>query len=350
MCDRTIVKGIQSEWLGGPSSLNDRAKRLWAAARAESLGSGGITAVARATGLSRDTIRRGLRELHEPTDAAMAGRERLPGGGRKCLIEEDPGLMAALEALIEPMTDPSSAALRWTCRSTRSLAVELSKQRRQMRNGKKRARKLDGRTVAGLLHDAGYSLRWNRRTIAGSDLPVRDAQFGYVNEQAIRFVRRRQPVISVDTGVRVNGGRSWCADLIGWAPGEPFPDDTGDGHRLSSVGIAEGTARLAVATVRQWWTQIGRKKHPLAKRLLIVADCGGREDGRTRLWKASLREFATVSGLELHVCHLPRGTSRWSRVEQRFVSFVTEGDPKSVATHIAAISVIGSPRSNTDRP
>jgi Rhodopirellula transposase DDE domain len=349
MCTRTVIEQIREQWLAGPSDLDERARRLWAAAKAESLGSGGITAVARATGLSRDTIRRGLRELHEPIDAAMAGRERLPGGGRKCLNEEDPGLMAALEALIEPLTDASSAAaLRWTCRSTPSLAEELSPQRRQMRTGKKRARKLDGRTVARLLHDAGYSLRWNRRTIASSDLPVRDAQFGYVNAQVMEFIRQRQPVVAVDTGVRVKGGRSWCADLIGWAPGEPFPGDPGDRHQWSSVGIAEETAGLAVATVRGWWTQTDAEKRTLAKRLLIVADCGGRDDRRTRIWKAALLEFSTVSGLELHICHLPRGTSRWTRVERRCVSFSGSGQGQPVAAHIAVVTVIGSPATSTD--
>jgi hypothetical protein len=215
-----------------------------------------------------------------------------------------------------------------------------------MRDGTERDRKLDKRTVAKLLHDAGYSLRANRRRIAGSDLPIRETQFKHVNSQVLLFLRRRQPVIAVDTGERVKDGESRHADLVGWPAGDRLAVTGEDGRLWSSVGIAEDTAGFAVAAMRRWWQRMGSERFPDARRMLVVADCGGRDDRRTRIWRAGLQEFADVIGLSLTVCHLPRGTTRWCAIEQRFVRFVRKKhrDP----AHVVVVSLVGSPNNRVN--
>ena len=315
--------------------MDERRRRQWAAAEARDLGWGGISLVARATGLSRPTITAGLRELEQPAPqrAAEAPRVRRPGGGRKPLVVTDPGLLAALEALVGPVTrgDPESP-LRWTCKSTRRLAEELTRQ----------GHRVGPRTVAALLHGAGYSLQANRKTREGLAHPDRNAQFEYINASVARFLMRGQPAISVDTkkkelvGDFKNGGREWrpkgdpeevrVHDFLIKGLGRAVPygvyDLAADAGWVN-VGIDHDTAAFAVESIRRWWKTIGRLRYPDAKRLLITADSGGSNGSRLRLWKRELQRLANEIGIEIAVSHFPPGTSKWNKIEHRLFSFIS---------------------------
>jgi len=322
--------------------LDERRRRLWAAAEAMALGRGGITAVATATGLQRATIRVGVRELRsgpststaaEPV-AEVAQRVRAAGGGRKPLSAEDPTLVRDLEALVEPVTrgDPMSP-LRWTCKSTRQLAAELVRQ----------GHRVSHTTVAEVLHALNYSLQATRKTKEGSEHPDRDAQFVYLNEQTRAFQQRRQPVISVDckkkelVGDFANGGREWqpagypeevrVHDFLDKQLGKAIPYgvyDVAANQGWVSIGIDHETAAFAVASIRQWWEQMGRARYPSATELLITADSGGSNGSHNRLWKTELQRLADDTGLRITVCHLPPGTSKWNLIEHRLFCHITQ--------------------------
>src|SRR5436305_1916365 len=316
--------------------LDERRRRQWAAAEARELGWGGVSLVAHATGLSRPTITAGLRELNQPSAerAAQAVRVRRAGGGRRPLTATDPGLLAALEALLEPGTrgDPESP-LRWTCKSTRQLAEELTRQNHRV----------GPRSVATLLQAAGYSLQANRKTREGISHPDRNAQFEYINASVTRFVLRDQPAISVDTkkkelvGDFKNGGREWhpCGrpeevrvhDFLDKTLGKAIPYgvyDMVNNQGWVSVGIDHDTAQFASNSIRRWWHEMGRERFPKACELLITADGGGSNGSRTRLWKVSLQALADDLGLTLRVSHFPPGTSKWNKIEHRLFSFITQ--------------------------
>jgi hypothetical protein len=316
--------------------MNERSRRQWAAAEALDQGWGGVTAVANATGLSRTTIIAGLRELALPAKkrAAEADRVRRPGGGRRSLVQSDPGLLTALERLIEPSTrgDPESP-LRWTCKSTRRLADELTHRRHS----------IGPRTVASLLHQAGYSLQANRKTREGVAHPDRNAQFEYINALVKRFLNRGQPAISVDTkkkeivGDFKNAGREWrplgrpenvrVHDFKDEALGKVVPYGVYDilnNQGWVSVGIDHDTAEFATNSIRRWWRKMGSRRFASARELLITADGGGSNGFRSRLWKRSLQELADDVGLRLDICHFPPGTSKWNKIEHRLFSFVTQ--------------------------
>lgn len=311
-------------------------RRQWAAAEARDLGWGGVSAVAQATGLSRTTITAGLAELKLPAKrrTVEAARVRRPGAGRRPLAQTDPDLVTALETLIEPTTrgDPESA-LRWTCKSTRRLAEELTKQRHPV----------SPRTVAGILHQAGYSLQANRKTREGLSHPDRNAQFQHINDQVQRFRERSQPAISVDAkkkelvGDFKNAGREWhpqgrpeevrVHDFQDPMLGKAIPYgvyDIVNNQGWVSVGIDHDTAQFAANSIRRWWKQMGRRRFPRATKLLITADGGGSNSFRSRLWKVSLQKLADDLELRLHVCHFPPGTSKWNRIEHRLFSFITK--------------------------
>jgi hypothetical protein len=278
---------------------------------------------------------------------------RKPGGGRKQRTQSDPLLLSALEALVEPLTrgDPESP-LRWTCKSTRRLANELS------RGG----HEVGYRTVAWLLHEAGYSLQANRKTREGNRHPDRNAQFEYINAQAIRFQKRRQPVISVDTkkkelvGDFKNGGREWrpegepeevrVHDFMDPDLGKAIPYgvyDITNNQGWVNVGIDHDTAYFAAASIRRWWEEMGASRFPHAERLLITADGGGSNSSRTRLWKVALQKLADDIGLTLTVSHFPPGTSKWNKVEHRLFSFITNNwRGKPLVSHQAIVNLIAS--------
>ena len=335
--------------------MDERIRRQWAAAEVLDLGYGGVSAVARATGLSRTTITAGLRELKLPAKkrAAEAQRIRRPGGGRRRATDNDPKLIEALEALIEPMTrgDPESP-LRWTCKSTHRLAEELTQQDHS----------IGPRTVAKLLRESGYSLQANRKTREGKQHPDRNAQFEYINEQVQLFQRRRKPTISVDTkkkelvGDFANRGREWrpegkpeevrVHDFKDKELGKAIPYGVYDmihNEGWVSVGIDHDTAQFAARSIRQWWEEMGAKRFPRARHLLITADGGGSNSHRSRLWKIALQELADEIDLKLTVCHFPPGTSKWNKIEHRLFSFITQNwRGKPLVSRQAIVELIGS--------
>ena len=353
----TIMAGIRVKYRALLPSLSERMRRLWAGTEARALGRGGIAVVTRATGLARNTVVRGLKELGEkaPLDPA---RVRRPGAGRKRKAVVDPTLKDALERLVEPVTrgDPDSP-LRWTSKSTRTLAQELNA------NGYSVSHML----VADLLHDMQYSLQANRKTMEGASHPDRDAQFRYINAEVNRRLTKGIPVISVDTkkkelvGRFKNGGRQWrpkgrpeCVnvhDFLDPKKGKAIPYgvyELGRNVGWVSVGIDHDTAAFALATIRRWWRELGRKAYPNADTLLITADSGGSNGARLRLWKWELQRFADASGLSVSVSHLPPGTSKWNKIEHRLFSFISQnwrGQP--LLTHAAIVSLIANTHTTT---
>jgi hypothetical protein len=340
--------------------MDERRRRQWAGAEARDLGRGGVSLVARATGLSRPTIMAGLRELQLPSAqrAVEGARVRRPGGGRRAIAESDPGLLAALEALVEPTTrgDPESP-LRWTVKSMGKLAEELTRQNHPVSD----------RTVATLLKQAGYSLQANCKTREGTSHPDRNAQFEYINSSVRRFQHRDQPAISVDTkkkeliGDFKNGGREWrpqgepeevrVHDFQDKTLGKAIPYGVYDilnNQGWVSVGIDHDTAEFAVNSIRRWWKQMGHRRFPRASELLITADGGGSNGSRSRLWKASLQALADDLEMKLFVCHFPPGTSKWNKIEHRLFSFITQNwRGRPLATHQTIVQLIASTTTRT---
>jgi Rhodopirellula transposase DDE domain len=312
--------------------LNERQRRLWLGAEARELGSGGATVVARAAGVAGDTVRRGRAELEDPR-ALSYPRSRKPGGGRKRADATDTGLVQALDKLVDPVTrgDPMSP-LRWTSKSLRTLAKALQEQGHQVSE----------QIVRRLLREAGYSLQANAKTLEGGQHPDRDAQFGYLNDQVQHYMAAGDAVISVDTkkkelvGEFKNGGQEWhpggepeqvkVHDFLDNDLGKANPYgvyDVATNTGWVSVGTDHDTASFAVNTIGRWWQQIGTTLHPHASRLLICADGGGSNGCRTRLWKTELAALAAATGLQITVCHLPPGTSKWNKIEHRLFSHIS---------------------------
>jgi Rhodopirellula transposase DDE domain len=327
---------------------------MWAATEARAAGRGGISVVARATGIAYSTIVRGLKELASGDHAAV-GRERRPGGGRKRTIDKDPTLLADLEALVEPTAsgDPESP-LRWTAKSVRQLAAALQVM------GHAVSRQL----VSELLAAAGYSLQANRKTREGPQHADRDAQFRYINQQVRRCQATAQPVISVDTkkkelvGDFKNAGRQWrptgrptpvrVHDFLIPERGKAIPYGVYDLTRNAgwvSVGIDHDTATFAVRTIGRWWSKMGQPRYPRARSLLITADAGGSNGARVRLWKWELQRLANRTGLAITVCHLPPGTSKWNKIEHRLFSYISRNWRGQPLVSLAVIvNLIGATR------
>jgi DNA-binding phage protein len=323
--------------------MDERMRRQWAASEAMTLKRGGVTAVAKATGLSRTTIGQGMRELRERTNLGIEDesgvsesptRLRHPGGGRRPLKVNDPTLVRDLEALIEPTTrgDPGSP-LRWTCKSTRNLAEALSRQ----------GHPVSYQTVAVLLHDLGYSLQVLRKTREGGSHPDRDAQFRHINHRVVTFQQRGQPVVSVDTkkkeliGDFKTAGREWqpegtpegarIYDFKDKPLGKVIPRGVYDltwNEGWVSVGVDHDTAQFAAETLRRWWQEMGSQVYSEAEGLLITADSGGSNSTRSRLWKVAIQELADLLGFPISVCHFPPGTSKWNKIEHRMFSHLTQ--------------------------
>lgn len=357
MANKPVVEWIRQKYTDLADSLAERGRRTWAAVEARSLGWGGVTVVAEATGLAESTIRRGLREL-EIGSSLPEGFQRRPGGGRKSTADCDPQLVDALNRLLEPHTlgDPQGP-LRWTTKSTRNLSRELTKQ----------GHPVGPTTVRKLLRDLGYSLQANRKTREGKDHPDRDAQFRHINRRVQSQLKSTQPSISVDTkkketlGNLKNPGRTWRPQK---SPREvnthDFPDkskgkavpygvyDIGHNEAWVSVGISSDTAEFAVAAIRQWWKRMGARRYAAASRLLITADSGGSNSSRSHLWKLKLQEFADEIGKSIEVCHFPPGTSKWNKIEHRVFCHITSnwrGQP--LETHQIVVALIGSTRTTT---
>jgi hypothetical protein len=318
--------------------LDERARRLFAASEARALGHGGVSAVSCVCGLSRVTITKGLGELDEPP--LPPGRVRRPGAGRPRIEVSDPDLVEQLVALVEPLSrgDPESP-LRWTSKSTRVLAEELTAV----------GHPVSHETVAQLLRALDYSLQGTRKTVEGKQHPDRDAQFRFINEEARKALAARRPVISVDTkkkelvGNYENAGRKWRrakdperVDVHDFPTPEvprAYPYgiyDLAHNTGFVNIGTDHDTGAFAVASIRGWWRAEGRRLYPRARSLLITADAGGSNGYRLRIWKLKLQEFADEADLTVRVCHFPPGTSKWNKVEHRLFSFISSnwrGEP-----------------------
>jgi hypothetical protein len=350
--DERLVEWIREKYQPLAEVLTERARRRWAAVEATSLGWGGLSAVAEATGLAHTTIRRGIREIESGT-TIPEDRQRHSGGGRKRADQLDPDLKACLDQLVEPDSrgDPQSP-LRWTCKSTRILTKEL----------KARKHSVGATTVRHLLKEAGYSLQANRKTREGKSHPDRDAQFRYINRRVKSQHRHGQPTISVDTkkketvGNLKNPGRTWrrkrkpvevnMHDFPDPKKGKAVPYgvyDLGRNEAWVSVGISSDTAEFAVESIRRWWKRLGHRRYPEAKRLLITADSGGSNSSRSRLWKVELQKLSDQLGLDVEVCHFPPGTSKWNKIEHRLFCHVTRNwQGKPLESYEVVVNLIGS--------
>ena len=336
--------------------LNERQRRVWAGAEALSHGRGGQAAVIRATGISHETVRRGMREI-KAGETIEEGRVRAPGAGRKALAETDPTLIADLERLVadEARGDPESPLL-WTAKSVRALARALRDQGHEVSH----------ETVAKSLRSLDYSLQGNRKTKEGSNHPDRDAQFHHINETVKAALSAEEPTVSVDTkkkelvGDFKNGGREWrpkgdpvevrTHDFKDKVLGKVNPYgvyDIANDEGWVAVGIDADTAAFAVASIRSWWEQLGKERYPAATRLTITADCGGSNGNRTRLWKLKLQRLADETGLEISVCHFPPGTSKWNKIEHRLFSFISRNwRGRPLVSRQAIVSLIGATTSS----
>ncbi len=355
---------IQRRFRSLSAFLDERLRRLVAVAESEAIGYGGISVVARATGVSRRAITEGVKELHQPQARRgwrpVSSRIRRQGAGRKRAVDKDPTLRADLDRRVDPATrgDPESP-LRWTCKSVRKLAEELRAE----------GHDISYQTVAGLLHAMGYSLQANQKTLEGSRHADRDQQFQYINRKAQRYLKQGEPVISVDTkkkelvGDFKNGGREWqpqgepervrVHDFEIRKPGNgkvaPYGVyDLGRNVGWVSVGVDHDTAAFAVESIRRWWYWMGRPSYPNARRLLITADSGGSNGARVRWWKWELQQLADETGLEISVCHFPPGTSKWNRIEHRLFSFISQNwRGKPLISHEVIINLIAGTTTTT---
>jgi hypothetical protein len=351
---------IRQRWNLMQGHLDERQRRVFAAAEAKTIGRGGISQVAAATGLARGTIMAGLQEFEGTTNEFMAGPQlaqpravRRSGGGRKPLTHKDPSLVQDLLMLVEPSTrgDPM-APLRWTCKSLRLLAQELG------RLGHRASHVVVGQ----LLKSEGYSLQGNAKVIEGNQSPDRNAQFEHINLRVSAAMAAGQPVISVDTkkkelvGAYKNGGREWLPegqptevkvhDFVDPELGRATPYgvyDIAADQGWVSVGTDHDTATFAVQTIRRWWYAMGQPRYPNARELTITADGGGSNGHRVRLWKYELSRLATETGLTIHVCHFPPGTSKWNKIEHRLFSFITMNwRARPLVSHEVIVNLIAS--------
>jgi hypothetical protein len=352
------IEEIRSRYDSLAPVMDERVTRLWAAGEAKALGRGGIAAVTKATGILGKRIRYGMRDLAQmdrnpPSEPPRGQRVRRPGAGRKPLTEKDPTLVPNLESLIDPLTrgDPESP-LRWTCKSVRKLAAELTAM----------GHEISGQKVSELLHELGYSLQGTRKTREGSAHPDRNAQFEHINKQARVFQRAGEPVVSVDTkkkelvGDFANRGSEWqpagepvpvrVHDFIDRELGKAIPYGVYDIARNEgwvNVGIDHDTSEFAVESLRRWWRRMGRRAYPAATRLLVTADGGGSNGYRTRLWKLELQRFADESGLDITIAHYPPGTSKWNKIEHRMFCHITQNwRGRPLESVEAIVSLIGS--------
>ncbi len=331
------IEQIEAKYHSLLPLMDERMRRQWAAAEARAYGWGGLHVVSAAVGMSPNTIRKGLAELvarENNPQAVVSPAVRRKGGGRKRRSEADPGLVEALEELVEPLTrgDPESA-LRWTCKSTTYLAEELGRL----------GHAVSPRTVGRLLNADGYSLQSNRKTQEGKSHPDRNAQFEFINLAVQQWQQRGQPVISVDTkkkelvGPFKNGGREWqpkgepqqvrVHDFLDKELGKAIPYgvyDLSANQGWVSVGIDHDTAQFAAQAIRRWWKKMGAKRYSKARELLITADGGGSNASRSRLWKVALQDLARHLGMPIQVCHFPPGTSKWNKIEHRMFSHITQ--------------------------
>jgi len=355
------ISEAEKHWLRVLSTLNELQARLFVAQRALELGRGGVSQVSRLTGMSRPAIYRGMAELRSRREwKPSAGRDRIrrTGGGRKPLQVADPEVARRLRRILDETTagNPMSL-LKWTGKSTRTMAAELSRQ----------GHPVSAMTVCRCLWAMEYSLQGNVKSLEGKQHPDRNEQFQYINRQGKSFQQSGDPVISVDTkkkeqiGAFRNPGRTWrrpgqapqvlTHDFPSLAQGKAVPYgtyDVAEDQALVNVGITHDTAEFAVASIQRWWRMMGKKTYPRAKRLLICADAGGSNSNRSRGWKLHLQEFVDTIGIPITICHYPPGTSKWNKIEHRLFSFISmnwRGQP--LVSYEAVVNLIGGTRTRS---
>ena len=338
----TTISAIKKKYLKINPTLNEKSRRIWCATEAIAIGWGGIIKVYKATGVSRPTIQAGIKEISSKrgrprkkrSSIKTDGRVRKKGGGAKSVLVKNPEILSLIETFIEPGVkgDPERPLL-WTNKALRKLAAELQKLGHKVSHSK----------VGELLKEAGYSLQMNRKEKSGKTAPDRNAQFEHINEQTKAFHRDGDPVISVDTkkkemiGEFKNGGSEYCKigegssvndhDFLDKKLGKVAPYgvyDIGKNKGWVNVGISSDTAEFAVNAIRAWWENMGKKDYANATKLMITADCGGSNGNRVRLWKWELQKLANQFALEIHVCHLPPGTSKWNKIEHKMFSYISK--------------------------
>ena len=348
-----LVRKVAEKYNNLSKTLNERSRRLWAGNESLSIGYAGIEIVSRATGLSRSTIIKGMKEITDKRE--LEDRIRDHGGGRKKEVDKNPGIREELIRLIEPSTrgDPQSPLL-WESKSLRKLSSEL----------KEKGYDVSHVLVEKLLHDMKYNLKSNRKMNEGKSHADRNLQFEHINSRAIKFMKESQPVISIDTkkkeliGNFKNNGKEWkpkgeydevnVYDFIQLAVGKAVPYGIYDmklNEGYVNVGIDHDTAEFAVQSIKKWWECMGKKRYPDAKRLMITADGGGSNGSRVKLWKIELQKFATETGLEISVCHFPPGTSKWNKIEHRLFSFITKNwRGKPLVSYEVIVNLIANTR------
>lgn len=353
--DITLEASVVTKFAAISPFLDERTRRLWAATESREVGYGGDAVVSSATGLTRATIRKGREELEK--EVGFTGRLRGPGAGRPPISESQPGVKEALEQLVDPVTrgDPMSP-LRWTCKSKATLAAALTKQ----------GWRISATKVGHLLHELGYSLQSTRKRREGASHPDRNGQFEHINAIAEDYLERGQPVISVDTkkkelvGEFKNAGKEWqpqgtpeqvlVHDFPQDAVGKAIPYGVYDMARDEawvSVGLDHDTPAFAVASIRQWWKNMGSRAYPDANELFITADAGGSNGYRSRAWKAGLQDLADELDLRISVSHFPPGTSKWNKIEHRLFCHITRNwRGKPLRTFETVVQLIGHTRTN----
>jgi len=360
MASRTTTSDAERRWLRVLGTLNESQARLFVAEKALELGRGGMSRLSELTGMSRPTIYKGAAQLRRKgvVLSAQAGRIRRGGGGRKRVEEVAPALKRELTRIVEETTagDPMSL-LKWTGKSTRTIAEELSR----------RGHAVSAVTVGRCLYDMDYSLQANVKSLEGRQHPDRDAQFRHINAQVKAFLRSGNPVVSVDTkkkelvGAFKNAGQRWqrqgraqavqVHDFPQLGQGKAIPYGAYDVARdkaLVNVGVSHDTAQFAVESIRRWWRMLGRKSYPHAGRLLICADAGGSNGHRLRAWKLYLQALAKEIGIPISVCHYPPGTSKWNKIEHRLFSFISmnwRGQP--LVSYETVVNLIGGTRTRS---
>ena len=315
--------------------LNEKSKRLWCANEAIACGWGGVSAVSRATGVSRVTIATGIKEITGKIKSAN-NKTRRKGGGRKKKAEKDKQLLVDLDILIEPITrgDPETP-LRWVCKSTRKLAGELKKQGYNVSHS----------LVARVLKELDYSLQSNKKTNEGAkENPDRNAQFHFINNKTLKFQKKKQPVISVDT--REVNVYDFIGELGKVAPYGVY--DITQNKGWVSVGLSHDTSEFAINSIRSWWLNMGKKEYQGAKELMITADCGGSNGYRVRLWKTELQNLANELNMVIHVSHFPPGTSKWNKIEHKMFSFISQNwRGKPLIDYVTVVSLINKTKTGT---
>ena len=354
------ARKTEERWLKVLSTLNEFQARLFVADKALDLGRGGVSWLSQLTGMSRTTITKAVQELHSGKGLCVPpeGGARQPGGGRKKLEQIDPRLQQDLRRIVEESTagDPMSL-LRWTRKSTRTIAQELNRL----------GHPIQADTVRRLLEDMDYSLQVNRKVKEGPQHPDRDGQFRYINRQVNAFRRRGDPVISVDAkkheliGPFKNAGRTWrrkgrpqqvnAYDFPSWAKGKGIPYgayDEAHNEAVVNVGVTHETSEFAVASIRQWWRLAGRQRYPQAEGLLICADAGGSNGYRLRAWKFQLQQLTNQLRIPITVCHYPPGTSKWNKIEHRLFSFISlNWKGKPLVSYETVVNLIGGTTTKT---